>query len=150
MKRPVSLRGARRASKQSLLKDCLTSLAMTLVCTTISFASPPTSITLTYNFSKGSLHVEAVHPSFNLDKSYVRLMNVYLNGVQVSTLNYFRQNDYNEFTDDVPLTAQAGDIIRVELFCTLGGDMTKDLTVIKPEETPPNQSAGAGTNAEEK
>ncbi len=44
---------------------------------------------------------------------------------QVSTLNYFRQNDYNEFTDDVPVTAQAGDVIKVDLFCTLGGEMVK-------------------------
>ncbi len=99
-----------------------------------SFATPPTSITLSYNSAKGSLHVEAVHPSFNLDKSYVRLMNVYVNGGQVSTLNYFRQKDYNEFTDDVPLTAQAGDVIKVDLFCSLGGEMGKELTVTKPEK----------------
>jgi len=41
-----------------------------------------------------------------LEKSYVRLMNVYLNGQQVSTMNYFKQNDNNEFTDDVPVTAK--------------------------------------------
>ena len=31
-------------------------------------------------WTKGNLHVEAIHPSFNLEKSYVRLMNVYVNG----------------------------------------------------------------------
>jgi hypothetical protein len=98
----------------------------------VSFATPPTSITLTYDLAKGSLHVEAVHPSFNLDKSYVRLMNVYVNGQEVSTLNYYRQNDYNKFSDDVSLTAQAGDVIKVELFCPLGGDMSQELTVAKP------------------
>ena len=97
----------------------------------VSFATPPVSISLAYDSGKGSLHVEAIHPSFNLEKSYVRLMNVYLNGQQVSTLNYFKQNDNNEFTDDVPLTAQVGDVIKVELFCTLGGDMSKELTVTK-------------------
>src|SRR5579863_2087015 len=102
----------------------------------VSFATPPTSITLTYDLAKGSLHVEAIHPSFNLEKSYVRLMNVYVNDQEVSTLNYFRQNDYNEFTDDVPLTAQAGDVIKVELFCTLGGDLSQELTVVKPEAVP--------------
>ena len=98
-----------------------------------SFATPPTSITLSYDLNKQSLHVAAVHPSFNLEKSYVRLMNVYVNGSQVQTLNYFKQNDYNEFTDDVTVTANIGDVIKIELFCSLGGEMSKELTVTKPE-----------------
>jgi len=105
-----------------------------------SFSTPPVSISLSYDLEKGSLHVEAVHPSFNLDKSYVRLMNVYVNEAQVSTLNYFRQKDYNEFTDDVPLTAHVGDVIKVELFCSLGGDMSKELTVTKPGAAQPDQN----------
>jgi len=111
----------------------------------VCMATPPTSIDLKYDLANGTLHVEAVHPSFNLEKSYVRLMNVYVNGTQVSTLNYFRQNDYNEFTDDVPVTAQAGDVIKVELFCALGGDMSKELTVAKPGTAPSDQSSDAGT-----
>jgi len=95
------------------------------------FATPPVSISLSYDLEKGSLHVEAVHPSFNLEKSYVRLMNVYVNGQEVSALNYFKQNDPDEFSDDVPLTAQVGDVIKVDLFCSLGGEMAKELTVKK-------------------
>lgn len=98
-----------------------------------SFATPPVSIDLSYDQSKGVLHVEAVHPSFNLEKSYVRLMNVYLNGQQVTTVNYYKQNDYNKFSDDVSMSAQIGDVIKVELFCSLGGDMSKELTVNKPQ-----------------
>ena len=125
-------------------------LALTSVCLFLftmppSFGTPPVSIDLSYDLDKGSLHVEAIHPSFNLDKSYVRLMNVYLNDQRVSTLNYSRQSDYNKFTDDVPLTAKVGDVIKVELFCTLGGDMSKELTVTKPEAAKPDQSAGAST-----
>ena len=96
---------------------------------TLSFATPPTSITLSYDQAKGSLHVVAIHPSFDLEKSYVRLMNVYVNGEQVQTLNYFKQNNNNEFTDDVPLTAKAGDVIKVDLFCSLGGEMAQKMTV---------------------
>jgi hypothetical protein len=96
------------------------------------FATPPVSINLSYNLAKGILHVEAVHPSFDLEKSYVRLMLVSVNDNQVSSVNYFKQNDYNEFSDDVPLTAQVGDVIKVDLFCSLGGEMAKELTVTKP------------------
>ena len=97
----------------------------------VSFATPPTSITLTYDLNKGFLHVEAEHPSFNLDKSYVRLMNIYVNNSQISARNYYRQEAYDKFTDDFPVTAQVGDVIKVELFCSLGGDMSKELTVQK-------------------
>lgn len=112
----------------------------------VSFATPPVSISLAYDLAKGSLHVEAIHPSFDLEKSYVRLMNVYVNGQEVSTLNYFKQNDYNEFTDDVPLTAQVGDVIKVDLFCSLGGEMAKELTVAQAGAVSPDQGADADTS----
>ena len=112
----------------------------------ISVATPPVSITLTYDLSKGSLHVVAVHPSFDLEKSYVRLMNVYVNGNQITSLNYFKQGDYNEFTDDVPLTAQVGDVIKVDLFCSLGGEMAQELTVTQPTAEQSGQNTDAVTN----
>ncbi len=114
----------------------------------VSFATPPVSISLSYDLTRGSLHVEAVHPSFDLNKSYVRLMNVYLNGSQVSTLNYYRQSDYNKFTDNVPLTAQVGDVIKVELFCALGGSMSQELKVTNPGDSQTDQGADAGGNSE--
>jgi hypothetical protein len=119
-------------------------LCLFLFPISVSFATPPVSISLSYDQEKGSLHVEAIHPSFNLEKSYVRLMNVYVNGNQVSTLNYFRQDDPDKFTDDVPVTAQIGDIIKVDLFCSLGGEMAQEMTVSKPGAPQP-QSTDAGT-----
>jgi hypothetical protein len=116
------------------------SFCLFIFSATLSFATPPTSISLSYDLNKQSLHVEAIHPSYNLEKSYVRLMDVYLNGAQVSTLNYYKQNDYNKFTDDVSLTAQVGDVIKVDLFCSLGGEMAQELTVTKQEGPQPDQS----------
>jgi hypothetical protein len=101
----------------------------------VCFATPPTSISLSYDLAKGSLHVEAAHPSFDVNKSYVRLMNIYINDSQVSTLDYFKQNSPDEFTDDVPLTAQVGDVIKVDLFCTLGGEMAQEFKVTAPQTT---------------
>ena len=106
-----------------------------LLAIPLSFATPPTSITLTYDLAKSSLHVEADHPSFNLDKSYVRLMNIYVNGAQIFARNYYRQEAYDKFSDDLPLTAQVGDVIKVDLFCSLGGEMSKELKVKKLESS---------------
>jgi hypothetical protein len=115
-----------------MIKILVLLLCSCILPVSAGFATPPTSINLTYDQAKGNLHVEAVHPSFDLTKSYVRLMLVYVNDTQVSSLNYFKQNDYNEFDDDVPLTAQVGDVIKVDLFCSLGGEMAQELTVKKP------------------
>jgi hypothetical protein len=108
-------------------------LCLFLLPVTLSFATPPVSINLAYDLSSGNLHVEAVHPTSNLDKSYVRLMNIYVNGGQVSSVNYARQNDYDKFSDDAPVVAQVGDVIKVELFCAEGGSLAQAMTVKKPE-----------------
>jgi hypothetical protein len=107
----------------------------------VSFATPPprmspvTSITLTYDLDKFFLHIEAVHPSSNWEIDYVRMMTVSLNGQIVSTTNYYHQTTAGGFSEDVQLNAKAGDVITVELFCTQGSSMSKDLMVTKPEAT---------------
>ena len=116
-----------------------TLLWMSIIFIPRSFANPPTSINLTYDLQAGILHVVAMHPSFDLDKDYVRLMYVYVNGNQVVSQNYFRQGAFDKFTDDVPVSAQIGDVIKVDLFCTLGGELAQELTIAKP--TPVNNAA---------
>jgi hypothetical protein len=96
--------------------------------------SPVTSISLTYDLDKSSLHIEAVHPSNNWEIDYVRMMTVSLNGQVVSTLNYYHQTSAAGFSEDVQLPTKVGDVITVDLFCTGGSSMSKDLTVTKPGE----------------
>lgn len=113
----------------------------------VSFASPPTSIALTYDQDKGNLHVEAIHPTQDLEKNYVRLMNVYVNGDLVNTLNYARQSDYDKFTEDVPVTAQVGDVIKVDLFCFSGGELAQEMKVEKPGAQQPQSADAGGDNS---
>jgi len=128
------------------MRKILALLSMTCALSVpLSFATPPTSIHLSYDQAKGNLHVEAVHPSFDLTKSYVRLMIVYVNDEQVSSLNYFKQDDYNKFSDDVPLTAQVGDVIKVDLFCSLGGEMAQAMTVEKEKAEQTDKAADTNT-----
>ncbi|MDE2028807.1 MAG: hypothetical protein KGK03_05690 [Candidatus Omnitrophica bacterium] len=95
----------------------------------IAWAHAPTDISLSYDMGHKNLHVEAHHQSFNLQKMYIRLMNVYVNGKLISTSNFFRQDAYDKFSDDVALPAKVGDVIKVELFCALGGVNAKELKV---------------------
>ncbi len=94
--------------------------------------TPIQSITLTYNLDKSILHVDAAHPSDSWEKDYVRMMVVSLNGQLVGTFNYYRQKAYEGFSEDVPMKAQVGDTITVELFCTQGSSLSQDLTVTPP------------------
>ena len=111
----------------------LTFMCLFILPVTASWATPPVVITLSYDLDKASLHVEAQHPSFNVAVSYVRMMVVSLNGETVNTLYYHMQNAPDKFWDDVPLKAKVGDVITAELFCTLGGSKSEDLTVTPPD-----------------
>jgi hypothetical protein len=104
---------------------------------TAGFATPEppprmstiTSITLTYDLKSASLHVEAVHPSNNWEIDYIRMMTVAVNGQIISTQNYYHQTTAEGFTEDVPVSANVGDVITVDLYCTGGSSMSQDLTV---------------------
>ena len=89
---------------------------------------PIQNISLTYGLKTQSLHVAAHHPSVNPSSQYVRMMTVSVNGQQASTQNYDHQNG-QDFSDDVSLKANPGDVITVTLYCTGGMSKSQDLTV---------------------
>jgi hypothetical protein len=123
---------------------------------TVSFAvpAPPvsrrmstiTSMSIKYDLVKTFLHIEAVHPSDNWEIDYVRMMTISLNGQDVSTQNYYHQTSAEDFTDDVPLKAQAGDVIKVTLFCTGGSSSAEELTVTDQAGGQPDQSTDVVTD----
>jgi len=126
--------------KNMLLGLCFLGIFPVVLC----LATPPTGISLSYELDKAFLHVDAVHESDILDKSYVRMMTVSLNGQPVQSLYYTRQQNHEGFSDDVSIKAQVGDVIRVELFCTEGGSLAQEMTVTKPQ---PQDSADQDTSA---
>jgi hypothetical protein len=112
------------------------------IMASLCWAAPATSIDMSYDTGKGILHVEATHESFDLYKDYIRLMNVYLNGTQVAAIDYYKQDAFDKFTDDVPLKAQAGDVIKVDLFSSMGGEKAAELKVNAggPDNAPDNSN----------
>lgn len=122
---------------------------------TVSYAnermSTIESISLAYDLVKGSVHVEAVHPSNNWEVDYIRMMTISVNGQVVTTENYDHQTTAEGFSEDVDLKAQPGDVISVALFCTGGSSMTQDLTVTASGGTvQPDQGVnGALSNSED-
>lgn len=89
---------------------------------------PIESISLSYNATGQSLHVQAHHPADDPTVEYIRMMTVAVNGQQVVSNNYDHQ-DGQDFSDDATVKAQPGDTITVDLFCTGGMSKSLDLTV---------------------
>ena len=98
----------------------------------LAYATPPTQIDLTYDLDKGNLHIEAKHPTDNLNKHYLRRLVVYKNDIQEQEFSYIRQTLPSKLVEDVAITAKIGDVLAVELFCKDGGSKKELLTVLAP------------------
>ncbi len=96
------------------------------------WATPPREIKLSYDKEGQILHVEAQHPSDRLERHYLRRLVVTQNGKEVQVLNYPRQVLAWGFSNDVVLAAQENDVIKVELFCSQGGNGSGEI-ILPPE-----------------
>ena len=106
-----------------------------------AWATPPTTLDLTYDPATGVLHVEAKHISDHLDKHYLRRLVIDRNGAKEKEIAYTRQKYPSKFVEDIPFIAKPGETIAVEVFCSQGGkkkvELTIDPTSPTPADTPP-------------
>lgn len=100
-----------------------------LIASSLSLATPPSEVTITYNAGKELLHVVAKHPSDRLHRHYLRKMIVYKNGDADSTLYFGLQRFAWGLEEDVLLKAKPGDKLKIELFCSQGGSGEVEMTV---------------------
>ena len=82
------------------------------------WATPPTTLDLTYDPATGVLHVEAKHISDHLDKHYLRRLVIDRNGAKEKEIAYTRQKYPSKFVEDIPFIAKPGETIAVEVFCS--------------------------------
>ena len=110
---------------------------------TISYAwaAPPAQIDLAYDLAKGNLHVEAKHPTSNIDKHYLRRLIVYKNNIQEQEFSYIRQTLPSKLVEDVAVIAKPGDVLAVEVFCKEGGSKRAEIDVIAPMPAPDTDSS---------
>ena len=95
----------------------------------IAAATPPTAITLTYIKEKSILHVEIEHVTHNPRNHYIRRLEVYQNNNEPIVFNYPTQRDRSTVIEDVALSAQTGDTIRVVAICSKAGRKEETLVV---------------------
>ncbi len=130
------------------LRNCFFAVVFLLTSPSLSFAAtsqevffPVSNITLSYDTKTSMLHVQAAHPSQNWEIDYVNTMTVSVNGNVITSHNYLHQSGSgSQFSDDVSVKAQAGDVISVELDTSHGMSATEQMTVGQDSG---NQEAGS-------
>ncbi len=112
------------------MKRSIAALVVILMAgASFAWATPPTTLDLTYDPASGVLHVEAKHVSEHLDKHYLHRLVIYRNGAQEQEIVYTRQKYPSKFMEDIPLIAKPGETIAVEVFCSQGGSKRAELTI---------------------
>ena len=97
-----------------------------------AWATPPSSIELTYDPQKGNLHIEIAHAAHDPREHHIRKVEVYLNDEKPIDLYFASQTKPSALSIDIALKARAGDNIRVLAICNQAG--RREETLIVPDE----------------
>jgi hypothetical protein len=110
-----------------------------------AFAHSPTDMQLSYDPVAHQLAVTITHQVPDPAAHYVREVAVRVNGQAAVTRQYTGQPSSSSFTYTYPLRAGTGDTIEVYAPCSLGGSITRSITVsgnetgaASPGATPPS------------
>ncbi len=99
-----------------------------------AWATPPSSIELTYEPDKKNLHIEIAHAAHDPHKHHIRKVEVYLNDEKPIDLYFATQTTPASLIIDLALQAKAGDKIRVLAICNEAGRLEETLIVPKEDD----------------
>ncbi len=95
-----------------------------------AFAHPPSSMEVTYDPYTKTVRASIVHQVGDPQSHSIGKVVVVVSGREAIRQQCRRQDDARGLTVAYRLPdAQPGDVITVEAYCTLGGEMKKDVTV---------------------
>ncbi len=100
---------------------CVLAMLLSAAMGTIASATPAMNVKISYDQDNKTLRVQAVHPSYRLEKNFIRRLEIYRNGTKEQTLLFSRQKSPAGLAEDIGFAAEPGDRIRVELYCNQGG-----------------------------
>ena len=113
-------------------KNLLSIGILILFLTNSTWATPPSSIELTYDFEKGNLHIEIAHAAHDPRRHHIRKVEVTHNDEKPVDLYFATQTTPASLIIDLALQAKGGDKIRVLAICNQAG--RREETLIVPEE----------------
>lgn len=112
------------------MKKIFLVLVSFLLSANLAFASPPTSIDVTYDPAKKKITALIYHQSYNIKKHYINVVTLIINGAVVEVQRFHWQHTAREQTAvfDVP-DLKPGDVITIKAFCNKGGQRAQDIKI---------------------
>ncbi len=97
--------------------------AFLLFCTAVPlFAHPPSDLRVNYDPAEGVLHIAMTHVTgSNMIRHHIRKIQIFKNDEMVLDSTIVQQTSAHSMTKSIPLSAVAGDTIRVKAICSEGG-----------------------------
>lgn len=101
-----------------------------LLSAQLVYASPPTSIDVTYDSKTKKITALVYHQSYNIKKHYINVVTLIVNGAVVEVQRFHWQHTAREQTAvfDVP-DLKPGDVITIKAFCNKGGQLAQDIKI---------------------
>jgi len=108
-------------------------------------AHSPAAMSLACNETAGELAVTITHQVIDPATHYVREVVVRVDGQTAKTIPYTSQTSATTFTYSYPLQVQAGNSVKVDASCILGGSITRTLLVPGSTGTAPVTAGSTGS-----
>ena len=105
------------------------SLMGILISVTTLYAHPPSEMTLEYSADIQTLHILMRHTTHDPREDYIRKIKITKNHEDPVTMRYNIQPNTLEFSKDLKMEAEAGDVITVKAFSREGGSETDSITI---------------------
>lgn len=93
------------------------------------FSHPPKDIKLSYSLDKKELKIVMPHPVDDVADHYMESVEVYVNGDEVTKVDYTKQSSKQEHSATIKVDASKGDKIKVKAKCNKLGRKTEKITV---------------------
>jgi hypothetical protein len=109
-------------------------------------ATPASEIQFTFDKANKILHVNVLHVSPNIQRHYIRRLEIYKNNMIVKTYNYPAQTSPQGLKQDVPLDLKPTDTVHVKAYCIQGGTKEEVFSLSSEASSavlPANKSASA-------
>ena len=103
-----------------------------LAAASLAYAHPPSDIKITFDAKTKMLHAVILHNVKDALKHYINKVDVALNGKKIIEHNISKQdNNESQAVDYLIPDAKDGDVLSVDGFCSIVGNLKKDIIVIK-------------------
>ena len=102
-----------------------------LAVSSVAFAHPPTSVTVTYDKDKKTVQAVVVHGVGSPTRHYIKKVAISVNGTSATVLTFDHQDSKESQKAEyvLPAAAKPGDVIAVKATCNIFGSKEGSLTV---------------------